>query len=155
MAGQDAFHAACFTCKTCHKRIEETVFAKASHGIYYMDCHNDRVARTRRHAERRQAKSRSQRTKTASGSREPAPRTPVRRYGTHYMAIHSWVCSAVVQRSTTFQLRASASAALVLCIKHHFTTRRPWCGGRHLFFLDIATFNSTGTTRCGSRPGSP
>ena len=61
MTGEDSYHAACFTCRTCHKRIEELVFAKTSQGIYCMDCHNERVARSRRRAER----------KRTGGSRRP------------------------------------------------------------------------------------
>lgn len=51
MTGDDSYHAACFKCRSCSRRIEELVFAKTSQGIYCMACHNDRVARSRRHAE--------------------------------------------------------------------------------------------------------
>ncbi len=36
MTGDESYHAACFTCRTCTKRIEELVFAKTSQGIYCM-----------------------------------------------------------------------------------------------------------------------
>lgn len=67
MTGDESYHAHCFTCRTCKRRIEELVFAKTSQGIYCMvslsfalhpgrqltvkACHNERVARSRRHAE--------------------------------------------------------------------------------------------------------
>lgn len=51
MTGDESYHASCFTCRACSKRIEELVFAKTSQGIYCMSCHNERVARSRRHAE--------------------------------------------------------------------------------------------------------
>ncbi|KAF8622354.1 hypothetical protein AX15_007086 [Amanita polypyramis BW_CC] len=53
MAGDDSFHAHCFKCKICKKRIDELTYARTSHGIYCMDCHNDRVARNRRHAQKK------------------------------------------------------------------------------------------------------
>lgn len=65
MTGDESYHAHCFTCRTCKRRIEELVFAKTSQGIYCMACHNERVAKSRRHAEakrqrqaRREAKER-------------------------------------------------------------------------------------------------
>ncbi|KDQ15273.1 hypothetical protein BOTBODRAFT_31930 [Botryobasidium botryosum FD-172 SS1] len=63
MTGDESYHAACFTCRTCTRRIEELVFAKTSHGIYCMDCHNERVARSRRHAE-------AKRNRNKNGRRE-------------------------------------------------------------------------------------
>ncbi|CCM05062.1 uncharacterized protein FIBRA_07268 [Fibroporia radiculosa] len=52
MTGDDSYHAHCFKCKVCKNRIDELVFAKTSQGIYCMNCHNERVARSRRHAQR-------------------------------------------------------------------------------------------------------
>ncbi|KZT10745.1 RhoGAP-domain-containing protein [Laetiporus sulphureus 93-53] len=56
MTGDDSYHAHCFKCKVCKNRIDELVFAKTSQGIYCMDCHNQRVARSRRHAQRQREK---------------------------------------------------------------------------------------------------
>ncbi|KAF8629116.1 hypothetical protein AX17_005702 [Amanita inopinata Kibby_2008] len=53
MAGDDSFHAHCFKCKICKNRINELTYARTSHGIYCMECHNDRVARNRRHAQKK------------------------------------------------------------------------------------------------------
>lgn len=58
MTGDESYHAACFACKTCGRHIGELVFAKTSQGIYCMSCHNERVARSRRHAEQRKLKKR-------------------------------------------------------------------------------------------------
>ncbi|SPO35678.1 related to GTPase-activating protein beta-chimerin [Pseudozyma flocculosa] len=55
MTGDESYHASCFTCRACHSRIEELVFAKTNQGIYCMPCHNQRVARSRKHAEQRRA----------------------------------------------------------------------------------------------------
>ena len=52
MTGDDSYHAHCFKCRSCHNRIDELMFAKTSHGIYCMKCHNQRVARSRRHAQK-------------------------------------------------------------------------------------------------------
>lgn len=54
MTGNDSYHAACFTCQNCKNRIDELVFAKTSQGFYCMKCHNERVARSRRHMARRE-----------------------------------------------------------------------------------------------------
>ena len=58
MTGDESYHASCFTCRSCHSKIEELVFAKTSQGIYCMKCHNERVARSRKHAEQKRAKTR-------------------------------------------------------------------------------------------------
>lgn len=52
MTGDDSYHAHCFMCKSCHNRIDELMFAKTSHGIYCMNCHSERVARSERHAQK-------------------------------------------------------------------------------------------------------
>lgn len=36
MTGDESYHAHCFTCRTCKRRIEELVFAKTTQGIYCM-----------------------------------------------------------------------------------------------------------------------
>ena len=64
MTGDESYHAACFTCKTCARHIGELVFAKTTQGIYCMACHNERVARSRRHAEQRRNRSKSRRDGT-------------------------------------------------------------------------------------------
>ena len=58
MTGEDSYHAHCFKCKVCKNRIDELVFAKTSQGIYCMNCHNERVARSRRHQARKQERER-------------------------------------------------------------------------------------------------
>jgi Rho-type GTPase-activating protein 1/2 len=58
MTGDDSYHAHCFNCKVCKKRIEELVFAKTSQGIYCMPCHTERVARSKRHLERKERERR-------------------------------------------------------------------------------------------------
>ncbi|WWC71939.1 uncharacterized protein I206_105898 [Kwoniella pini CBS 10737] len=77
MTGDESYHAHCFTCRTCKRRIEELVFAKTSQGIYCMACHNERVARSRRHAEhkrqkqaRKEERERERREKHVDGERK-------------------------------------------------------------------------------------
>ena len=60
ITGDESYHAACFTCRSCSRKIEELVFAKTSQGIYCMTCHNERVARSRRHAEAKKKKQAKQ-----------------------------------------------------------------------------------------------
>ncbi|CAE6465658.1 unnamed protein product [Rhizoctonia solani] len=79
MTGDDSYHASCFKCRTCSRRIEELVFAKTSQGIYCMACHNDRVARSRRHADKKRSRTKSRKEDSAPQSRatdfapSPAP----------------------------------------------------------------------------------
>ena len=70
MTGDDSYHAHCFNCKVCKKRIDELVFAKTSQGIYCMDCHNERVARSRRHQQRREKEKARERAAAAAPSSE-------------------------------------------------------------------------------------
>ncbi|WVN86424.1 uncharacterized protein L203_101588 [Cryptococcus depauperatus CBS 7841] len=77
MTGEESYHANCFTCRTCKKKIEELVFAKTSQGIYCMSCHNERVAKSRRHAEakrqrqaRREEREREKREKEGRESEQ-------------------------------------------------------------------------------------
>lgn len=68
MTGDDSYHAACFTCRTCHKRIDELVFAKTSQGFYCMKCHNERVARSRRHLAKKQHTKERERERQATSN---------------------------------------------------------------------------------------
>lgn len=68
MTGDDSYHASCFKCRTCGRRIEELVFAKTSQGIYCMACHNDRVARSRRHADKKRSRTKSRKEDSVSDS---------------------------------------------------------------------------------------
>ena len=67
MTGDDSFHAECFTCRSCKNRIDELVFAKTSQGFYCMKCHNERVARSRRHLAKQKQRER-ERERAALGS---------------------------------------------------------------------------------------
>lgn len=69
MTGDDSYHAHCFKCKVCGNRIDELVFAKTSQGIYCMNCHNQRVARSRkRHQEKKAAQAQAQAQAAANGT---------------------------------------------------------------------------------------
>ncbi len=59
MTGDDSYHAHCFKCRACNNRIDELMFAKTSHGIYCMNCHHQRVARSRRHAQKQKERDKS------------------------------------------------------------------------------------------------
>lgn len=78
MTGDDSYHAHCFNCKVCKKRIDELVFAKTSQGIYCMDCHNERVARSRRHQQRKEKEKARERAAAEASirSRENTHREP-------------------------------------------------------------------------------
>ncbi|GAA6010625.1 hypothetical protein JCM10207_007771 [Rhodosporidiobolus poonsookiae] len=73
VTGDESYHADCFRCRSCSNKIEELIFAKTQQGIWCMACHNERVARTRKHAEakrNRQARKDKEAGGTAGRSRE-------------------------------------------------------------------------------------
>ncbi|EST08092.1 Zinc finger, LIM-type [Kalmanozyma brasiliensis GHG001] len=82
MTGDESYHASCFTCRSCHSKIEELVFAKTSQGIYCMKCHNERVARSRKHAEHKRAKARREKQIQEAQSAEPSHRSTLTTPGT-------------------------------------------------------------------------
>jgi Rho-type GTPase-activating protein 1/2 len=57
------YHEECFRCQECHATISGTVYANTSKGVYCVNCHNERMARSRKHHEdrKRRAKERSER----------------------------------------------------------------------------------------------
>lgn len=85
MTGEDSYHAHCFKCKVCKNRIDDLVFAKTSQGIYCMDCHNQRMARIRKHNERKSAQRNRENGLPHSpnySEASPDPRSPPKRpYG--------------------------------------------------------------------------
>lgn len=67
MTEDEAYHASCFVCRSCKKVIETMVVARTKAGIYCMSCHGQRVARSRRYAEK---KERAKREKERERERE-------------------------------------------------------------------------------------
>ncbi|GAA5951286.1 hypothetical protein JCM21900_003827 [Sporobolomyces salmonicolor] len=72
VTGDESYHADCFRCRSCANKIEELIFAKTTQGIWCMACHNERVARTRKHAEAK--RSRTARKSDKEGSRSSRSR---------------------------------------------------------------------------------
>ncbi|KZT21386.1 RhoGAP-domain-containing protein [Neolentinus lepideus HHB14362 ss-1] len=70
MTGDDSYHAHCFKCRVCKNLIDDMVFAKTSQGIYCMKCHNDRVAKSRRHHERKKEMQRERERELALARQE-------------------------------------------------------------------------------------
>ncbi|KAH8828340.1 hypothetical protein DL96DRAFT_1602759 [Flagelloscypha sp. PMI_526] len=66
MTGDDSYHAHCFKCKVCKSKIDELVFAKTSQGIYCMNCHNERMIKIRKHAQKKAERERLEREKAAA-----------------------------------------------------------------------------------------
>ncbi|KAH7928896.1 RhoGAP-domain-containing protein [Leucogyrophana mollusca] len=81
MTGDDSYHAHCFKCKVCHNRIDELVFAKTSQGIYCMKCHNDRMARIRRHAQKKREREKAAGGSGSSSTRESEAREHLKENG--------------------------------------------------------------------------
>ena|SRR5277367_2103392 len=61
--GKEMYHEECFRCQECHTTISGTVYASTSKGVYCVNCHNERMARSRKHHEdrKRRAKERQER----------------------------------------------------------------------------------------------
>ncbi|TBU61671.1 RhoGAP-domain-containing protein [Dichomitus squalens] len=76
MTGDDSYHAHCFKCKVCQNRIDELVFAKTRKGIYCMNCHNERVARSRRHQASKQERAAQQQEQQPQKQQQQAPPLP-------------------------------------------------------------------------------
>ncbi|KAI0298542.1 hypothetical protein BC826DRAFT_104830 [Russula brevipes] len=76
MTGDDSYHAHCFKCRSCRNRIDELMFAKTSHGIYCMSCHHQRVARSRRHAQKQKERENTPREGGSSKSHGPPTKAP-------------------------------------------------------------------------------
>src|SRR2546423_10968680 len=57
------YHEECFRCQECHAPISGTVYASTSKGVYCVNCHNERMVRSRKHHEdkKRRAKERAER----------------------------------------------------------------------------------------------
>ncbi|PPR07370.1 hypothetical protein CVT26_013686 [Gymnopilus dilepis] len=70
MTGDDSYHAHCFKCKVCNNRIDELVFAKTSQGIYCMNCHNERMIKIRKHAQKKAEREKANGGSASSRSRE-------------------------------------------------------------------------------------
>ncbi|GAA98954.1 uncharacterized protein L969DRAFT_51314 [Mixia osmundae IAM 14324] len=70
VTGDDSYHAECFKCRSCSNKIEELVFAKTSQGIYCMSCHNERVSRSRKHAEQKRQRNLRRQSQSLGPSRE-------------------------------------------------------------------------------------
>ncbi|KAM0756048.1 RhoGAP-domain-containing protein [Meredithblackwellia eburnea MCA 4105] len=68
VTGDESYHADCFRCRSCANKIEELIFAKTSQGIWCMSCHNDRVTRSRKHAEAKRNKTVKREKEGSSGS---------------------------------------------------------------------------------------
>ncbi|OLL22476.1 putative Rho-type GTPase-activating protein 3 [Neolecta irregularis DAH-3] len=71
MTGDESYHADCFRCRHCKRKIDDLVFAKTSQGIYCIDCHNERMARSRRHHKEKKAAQRA--AAESSATSHPSP----------------------------------------------------------------------------------
>ncbi|KAL0091204.1 hypothetical protein F4703DRAFT_1408248 [Phycomyces blakesleeanus] len=60
MTGEEAYHADCFKCINCRKKIDDLVYTQTSKGIYCTPCHEKRRAeKLRRREEREKQKNQS------------------------------------------------------------------------------------------------
>ncbi|KAL1923054.1 uncharacterized protein VTP21DRAFT_9430 [Calcarisporiella thermophila] len=66
MTGDDAYHAECFCCISCNRRIEDLVFTQSTKGIYCMPCYELRKEQKMR---RKEEKLRSRKREEYSGEK--------------------------------------------------------------------------------------
>jgi Rho-type GTPase-activating protein 1/2 len=71
------YHEECFRCQECTQPISGTVYASTSKGVFCVNCHNERMARSRRHHEerKRRAKERAERKARERAERGDSDRT--------------------------------------------------------------------------------
>lgn len=174
MTGDESYHAHCFTCRTCKRRIEELVFAKTTQGIYCMSCHNERVARSRRHAEakrqraarkeRERAEAEKKRAEREGGSDTVSPlpggvaRLPALSTSTSLNLLASGAVQPPQDRnssaptSPTFQSNVRP-ASPQRSLSSPYAETQPT--GKPHSREPSADRGSSPTTRTGARPGSP
>jgi Rho-type GTPase-activating protein 1/2 len=93
MTSDDSCLAHCFKCRSCHNRIDELMFAKTSHRIYCMKCHNQCVARSRCHAQKQKERENAALAEAASNSHGvPTKQPPVQ---------HAVCCSCLLTSSAS------------------------------------------------------
>ena len=64
------YHEECFRCQECHAPISGTVYANTSKGVYCVNCHNERMARSRKHHEDRKRRAKERAERKAKQERE-------------------------------------------------------------------------------------
>lgn len=64
------YHEECFRCQECHATISGTVYASTAKGVYCVNCHNERLARSRRHHEERKRRAKERAEKKSRQERE-------------------------------------------------------------------------------------
>jgi len=64
------YHEECFRCQECHSPISGTVYANTSKGVYCVNCHNERMARSRRHHEEKKRRAKEREERKARRERE-------------------------------------------------------------------------------------
>ncbi|KAG2237536.1 hypothetical protein BDF21DRAFT_386678 [Thamnidium elegans] len=75
MTGDEAYHADCFQCVSCKKKIDDLVFTQTSKGIHCTPCHEKRRAEKQK---RREERGKRQQQKLALNSKElPSIPSPV------------------------------------------------------------------------------
>lgn len=74
MTGDEAYHAECFQCVSCKKKIDDLVFTQTSKGIHCTPCHEKRRAEKQRRREERER--RQQQKQTLNGTSKELPAAP-------------------------------------------------------------------------------
>ncbi|ORX55000.1 RhoGAP-domain-containing protein [Hesseltinella vesiculosa] len=73
MTGDEVYHADCFCCTACHKKIEDLIFTQTSKGIYCTPCYEQRRAEKTKRREQRRLQQRKQSLDSTSHEPSPSP----------------------------------------------------------------------------------
>ena len=68
--GKEMYHEDCFRCQECRAPISGTVYASTSKGVYCVNCHNERMARSRKHHEERKRRAKEKAERKAKLERD-------------------------------------------------------------------------------------
>ncbi|KAI8140863.1 hypothetical protein BJV82DRAFT_193392 [Fennellomyces sp. T-0311] len=60
MTGEEAYHASCFRCVSCKRRIEDLVFTQTTKGIYCTPCHEKRKLERQKRKEEKERRKQQQ-----------------------------------------------------------------------------------------------
>ncbi|KAI8992630.1 hypothetical protein BDB01DRAFT_443558 [Pilobolus umbonatus] len=93
MTGDEAYHADCFCCIQCNKRIDDLVFTQTSKGIYCTKCHETRkILRSKRRDERIREGNHSNRVPNQVNHTRPSklPSTDISRYSSTTSIVNAY-----------------------------------------------------------------
>ncbi|KAI8140984.1 hypothetical protein BJV82DRAFT_184579 [Fennellomyces sp. T-0311] len=106
MTGDEAYHANCFKCVLCRKKIDDLVFTQTSKGIYCTPCHEQRKAERQR---RREDREKRHNAKSAQANPSRASRLLDAETASDYMRLQQALARANGNNNSQPEVRSSSS----------------------------------------------